>query len=129
MNQFDFFFQYKLFFQESLANVGCRAPYGYGSDMNNICYDPDQSQKAMDLYQKLLNKRNTIKECPYPCTFMQSSFRKSATINDGLQLKFNKFIKSTKARYAYQELEMLAEFGGYVGLFLGISVYNLNCLC
>ena len=94
--------------------------------MNNICYDPDQSHKAMDLYQKLLNKRFTIEECLYPYTFMESSFRKSAAIGDGLQLKFNKFIKSTKARYAYQELEMLAEFGGYVGLFLGISVYNLK---
>jgi hypothetical protein len=80
----------------------------------------------MDLYQKLFSKRFTIEECPYPCTFMESSFRKSASIVDGLQLKFNKFIKSTKARYAYQELEMLAEFGGYVGLFLGISVYNLK---
>ena len=94
--------------------------------MNNICYKQDDSNKAMDLYQKLFNKRFTIEECPYPCTFMQSSFRKSASIVDGLQLKFNKFIKSTKARYAYQELELLAEFGGYVGLFLGISVYNLK---
>ena len=40
--------------------------------------------------------------------------------------EFNKFIKTTKSRYAYQELEFLAEFGGYVGLFLGISVFHLR---
>ena len=43
-----------------------------------------------------------------------------------MMFEFNKFIKTTKARYAYRELEFLAEFGGYVGLFLGISVYNLK---
>ena len=43
-----------------------------------------------------------------------------------LKFKFNKFIKTTKSRFAYQELELLAEFGGYVGLFLGISVFHLR---
>ena len=52
--------------------------------------------------------------------------------------EFNKFIKTTKSRYAYQELEFLAEFGGYVGLFLGKLVINkcselldleTNCKC
>ena len=43
-----------------------------------------------------------------------------------MMFEFNKFIKTTKARYAYRELEFLAEFGGYVGLFLGISVFHLR---
>ena len=43
-----------------------------------------------------------------------------------MRFDFNKFIKITKARYAYRELEFLAEFGGYVGLFLGISVFHLR---
>ena len=42
------------------------------------------------------------------------------------QLKFEKFIKVTKAVYSYTELELLAEFGGYVGLFLGISVFHVS---
>ena len=59
---------------------------------------------------------------------MKTVFRSKAYIDsgdyNGLQLIFNKFITTTKARYAYRELELLAEFGGYVGLFLGISVFN-----
>ena len=43
-----------------------------------------------------------------------------------MRFDFNKFIKITKARNAYRELEFLAEFGGYVGLFLGISVFHLR---
>ena len=42
------------------------------------------------------------------------------------QLNFGKYIKKTKAKYSYTELELLAEFGGYVGLFLGISVFHLS---
>ena len=46
--------------------------------------------------------------------------------SNSIYLEFNKFIKATKARYAYRELELLAEFGGYVGLFLGISIFDLR---
>ena len=35
-------------------------------------------------------------------------------------------IKVTEAYYSYTELELIAEFGGYVGLFLGISVFDIN---
>ena len=82
----------------------------------------------MKFYNEQYIDRSHIKECPYPC--------KSTKINMGskidffeepvMQFEFNKFIKTTKSRYAYQELELLAEFGGYVGLFLGISVFHLR---
>lgn len=105
---------------------GCTSPFGINIDQ--ICTDRNQSQEAMKLYQNLIDKRFTIKECPFPCTFMKTVFRSKAYIDsgdyNGLQLIFNKFITTTKARYAYRELELLAEFGGYVGLFLGISVFN-----
>ena len=33
-----------------------------------------------------------------------------------------------KAYYAYDELSLIAEIGGYVGLFLGSSVYQITDL-
>ena len=39
---------------------------------------------------------------------------------------FNLFTKKTTAHYTYTELELIAEFGGYVGLFLGYSVLSLT---
>ena len=108
-----------------MAKFGCTAPFGY--DINNICTNQNQSKHALELYRSLFYKRFTIKECPYPCTFMKVSFRSKTPINSpGLTLKFNKFIRTTRATHFYGELEMLAEFGGYVGLFLGISVYHLR---
>ena len=45
-----------------------------------------------------------------------------------LVMTFNKYIRVTNAEYSYTELELLAEFGGYVGLFLGMSVFHLSVM-
>ena len=58
---------------------------------------------------------------------MKTAFRsKTKMSKQGLILNFNKFIKTTRADHYYGELEMLAEFGGYMGLFLGISLFHLR---
>ena len=108
-----------------MEKFGCTAPFGY--EINNICTNQNQSKHALELYRNLFNKRFAIKECPYPCIFMKVSFRSKTFRNSpGLTLQFNKFIRTTRATHFYGELEMLAEFGGYMGLFLGISVYHLR---
>ena len=64
---------------------------------------------------------------PYP--FKSTKINMGSKSNYGvpmMRFEFNKFIKTTKAWYAYQELEFIAEFGGYVGCFLGISVFHLK---
>ena len=45
---------------------------------------------------------------------------------DSIWLNFDKYIKVTTSTYGYTELELLAELGGYVGLFLGLSVFDLR---
>ena len=108
-----------------MEKFGCTAPFGY--KINNICTNQNQSKHALELYRNLFNKRFAIKECPYPCLFMKVSFRSKTFRNSpGLTLQFNKFIRTTRATHFYGELEMLAEFGGYMGLFLGISVFHLR---
>ena len=108
-----------------MDKFGCTAPFGY--EIKNICTNQNQSKHALELYHSLFYKRFTIKDCPYPCTFMKVSFRNKNTFSPpGLILNFNKFIQTTRATHFYGELEMLAEFGGYMGLFLGISVYHLR---
>ena len=95
-------------------------------DMKEICTDQNRSQKAMALYKNLFSKRFTIKECPYPCTFTRTFYRQNNALGEGdVSLTFSKLIKTTKARYSYRELELLA---AAVGLFLGISVLSLKDL-
>ena len=45
---------------------------------------------------------------------------------ESIWLMFDKYIKVTTSTYGYTELELLAELGGYVGLFLGLSVFDLR---
>ena len=42
-----------------------------------------------------------------------------------LVLQFESKIESTTAYYQYPMLSLIAEIGGYVGLFLGFSVYQI----
>ena len=66
--------------------------------------------------------------CPKSCTYQMTSFSSFLKENNSnpdqgyLYLKFQRFIKVSRSRYAYTWLELLAEVGGYVGLFLGVSV-------
>ena len=39
-----------------------------------------------------------------------------------LTLTYKEFIRSAVSSYSYTILELIAEVGGYVGLFLGISI-------
>ncbi len=45
---------------------------------------------------------------------------------DRIWLVFDKYVKVTTSTYAYTELVLLAELGDYVGLFLGLSVFDLR---
>ena len=115
-----------------MESIGCTTPFGV--NINNICSDQNKSMQALDLFKKLVDKKFRIKECPYPCKIVRSltnsgSPRPNNTNAEiSVSLNFEKFIKITKARYSYTELELLAEFGGYVGLFLGLSVFSIHQL-
>ena len=45
-----------------------------------------------------------------------------------LTLFFNQEIKVIESQFLYSELSMVAEIGGYVGLFLGFSIYQITDL-
>ena len=107
--------------------------------MSNVCTDEKQSNEAVKLHWELILASFMMEDtCPYPCKFTRNYFRDKVKLNSdqlpeyaaehpsSIFLRFNKFIKVSKARYSYGGLELLAEFGGYVGLFLGISVFHLS---
>ena len=43
-----------------------------------------------------------------------------------LHLEFQRVVKTTTGQYSYGGLELIAEIGGYVGLFLGYSVFQIK---
>ena len=111
-----------------MEKVGCTTPFGFNT--KNVCIEKEKREKAFKIYNSQKNKRNKIEDCQYPCNFIRSwlsveQLRLNQTSKE-FSLNFDKFIKVTKAKYSYTELELLAELGGYVGLFLGLSVFHLS---
>ena len=109
-----------------MDEIGCTTPFGVNLD--HICTDLNKSKKAKALYERFHHKTHQIKNCLYPCKFIKTGVRPTLkrSNHNTTKLNFDKFIKVTKAIYSYTGLELLAEFGGYVGLFLGISVFQAS---
>ena len=109
-----------------MEEIGCTTPFGVNLD--HICKDVSNSKKAKEIFDLLHYRYRKINDCPYPCQFIKSSLvpYRGRRDENTTKLAFGKFIKVTKAAYSYTELELLAEFGGYVGLFLGISVFHVS---
>ena len=109
-----------------MDTIGCTTPFVVNLD--HICKDSNNSKKAREHYHRLHHKTHKIKDCLYPCKFIKIAvvpYKKRSDKNT-TRLKFDKFIKVTKAVYSYTELELLAEFEGYVGLFRGLSVFQVS---
>ena len=112
-------------FKSSMTLVNCTKPFL--KNKNHICTDKELAKKANQAGWASWQKRDI--DCPNPCKYLKASYTK------GLQVKskrktisffFPKSIKSFKAYYAYSLLSLIAEVGGYVGLVLGWSFYQLT---
>ena len=80
--------------------------------------------------ENLFKKRSSISQCLHPCTFVESKINSKVTVHNSKEIqasiRFNRLIKVTKNYLAYTELELIAEIGSYIGLFLGLSVFQLR---
>ena len=119
-----------------MEEFGCITPWGPINDQ--ICTNETLGKHAHKKYMDLLHFKNVTEfdeTCPRPCTIMKlrpgltkTSFQKyiSRTASASLHVKLQDLITVTKDQYAYTWLSLVAEVGGYVGLFLGFSVYQVT---
>ena len=112
-----------LILQSSIKLFGCIPPalgnYGLPTCKNG-------SEYPMREVNKLIN-------CPEACTkytmrLQSESFWGGQFDFPKLTIKFKKQIIVTYDQYSYIWLNLVAEVGGYVGLFLGFSVFQLTDL-
>ena len=117
--------------EEAMKTLGCTTPYGRNKSL--ACKDKCLAEKAVDIFTEISwSEHNEF--CPQSCKYFmisKSNERQSKTENNAtyITLSFTKFIRVSKSDYSYQGLELIAEVGGYVGLFLGISINQLTRLC
>ena len=96
--------------------------------------------KALKIYDEGMNmwKWNgsdlLMTECLIPCsifTFSTEAINSKQELNNQgnahaiVEINFEDLIKVTTDYYTYTAVSLIAEIGGYVGLFLGISVNQI----
>ena len=117
-----------------MMEIGCTTPFGQSK--SNVCNDSKNGLKAAQLFHDLtfVNITEAKRLCPKSCKYQMMIFgaykiEKSddeTAKHSYLTIKFQRFVKLSKSRYSYTILELIAEFGGYVGLFLGLSINQLS---
>ena len=114
--------------KQMLEIVGCTTPSQ--PDKSQICKQEDEGKRAMKINSKNINEK-TKNGCSNPCsifslttTNIKKYDREELKKNNisWLTLYFPKTVKVYERSYDYSQLSFIAEVGGYVGLFLGISI-------
>ena len=118
---------------KSFNTVGCTNPYALNK--TKICTDANKMEKANDIYGTFMysNSEMNYEGCYYPCSYFivpGKNYQVSDSDSEYAEviLRFEQLIKETKSYYTYSGLSLIAEIGGYVGLFLGISINQLTNL-
>lgn len=106
----------------------CLVPYG--SYHSPLCQEWEQIGQAYNALKQGLFKHTG---CPIPCQFITHSILSKNLMNTNQNYSnavfwFKPLIKKSTSRIPYGGLELLGEVGGYVGLFLGLSVFQVRFL-
>ena len=118
-----------------MKDFGCITPFSAFAENGNdftICTDPDKVAKPRTLFQSIVWKNLTEQnlKCPKPCKHLKSIVGVGGTADQQdyghIEIKFQREIKISRTRISYGVLELMAEVGGYFGLFLGVSINQLS---
>ena len=112
--------------QESLEKIGCTTPFG--NDLENICWNSTKGEQALKLFVDMnMNPR----DCLYPCKYL-SDFGLTYSPFDMIQDRGRNvfYLRTTvptyESEYTYTVLDLFAALGGYIGFFLGFSIFQVK---
>ena len=117
----------ELAYKESMKLLNCTWPFNMKS--SRICKDFEKATKAKIIGEKYFKKRKH-ENCLVPCNQLKAVvdgnvWEGKSDGRDYVMFKFKENVKVFEAYYTYNGLSLIAEIGGYVGLFLGWSVQQL----
>ena len=114
-----------------MEKFGCTTPFGLTK--NEICQDQEIGAKVNEIYTEKIQKHHHM--CQSSCSFftimgtktkdVRNYFTKTTSITE---MNFKENIKVMTSYHLYSELSLIAEVGGYVGLFLGVSINQVTSL-
>ena len=118
-----------------MTKLGCTSPWGHNKD--HICKNQTLGIQAHRLYKDYFSWRNATRlvECLMTCHTMKLQTGNeqeelqpymNGLASSRLEFRFFEMVTVTNEYYSYIWLNLLAEAGGYVGLFLGYSVFQVT---
>ena len=115
-----------LIMKESMETLNCTWPFL--DNKAHICTDLNKTKEAFKIGSKYY--KTTDSRCPRPCTFVKVLYvtKEKKSNKKFIKIKYPLSIKVIQSYYIYDFLSLFAEIGGYVGLFLGYSVYQITDL-
>ncbi|XP_023349378.1 uncharacterized protein LOC111718108 [Eurytemora carolleeae] len=114
----------------SVAEYGCISPWNNVPSNYSVCKNKTCTSGVNDIVLNWVNGFNDSM-CGSPCESSEVMFASQFSYKvEGmgygyLAITFKQSVKVTRSSIPYGFLEMLAEVGGYVGLFLGVSIQQL----
>ena len=116
---------------------GCTTPFGLHKDM--ICDNFENASKVNNMRKRwypsyssslIQAKSGCNKPCSYITLRTNTVWEREKRYKTKVKLLifFKENIKVTKAYHIYSGLSLVAEIGGYVGLFLGVSINQITNL-
>ena len=116
---------------------GCTTPFGLHKDM--ICDNFENASKVNNMRKRwypdypssqIQAKSGCNKPCSYITLRTNTVWEREKRYKTKVKLLifFKENIKVTKAYHNYSGLSLVAEIGGYVGLFLGVSINQITYL-
>ena len=110
-----------------MKEYGCTTPIFKNKE--NICTNETISKQVFEYWDSTKYYTN----CTDPCMEMLVQANRILVKNitkhySEVKLYFRPRIKVVKSYYAYSGLSMIAEIGGYFGLFLGVSINQITYL-
>ena len=119
---------YETLSSKLMSNIGCTVPWQ--PNKSEICTNEVKALKARELYEE--NRRNQEDICQDSCQLTNVYLGPAVEELDKSTTKanfyFRRDIKKSTEYLLYQELSLLAESGGIVGLILGVSVLHIRYL-
>lgn len=117
--------------KQSLDEVGCTSPFG--SDTDNICKDATQGAMAHKLHYKYFGLYKRLSpNCKHPCNYVTTTIAQEGQAEETsenarvIDITFQDKITVITSQFTYSGLSLVAEIGGYVGLFLGVSINQIS---
>ena len=105
--------------QKIEEKFGCVTPFAV--NMKNLC----QNLSIEEYYDVLTKEEFTFR---YPCKFLNNFLivEKRKSTPGKLVVRMNTVVQKIESTFSYQFLDLFADLGGYLGIFLGTSLFQLR---